>query len=120
MAFSTWLTDMIAAKQMTRPEFIATVGAGKTTVSQWVSGKNYPSAKQILAIAHVLEVPPSDVLQAIADEEKQPVVVPAGVLNLPPRLREGEAALVSRLAWAVRHWREEDEEQTDTEKVEGE
>jgi hypothetical protein len=32
------------------------------------------------------------------------------IINLPPNLSKGESRLVEHLAWAVRHWREEQNE----------
>ena len=119
MTFGYWLQAQLIAREMSQSDFARKTGAGTGAVSKWISDATDPSPRMIVRIARVLSVPPEQVLLLVADEhtvaETRPVVP-----SLPPAMALGEAELVSRIAWAVRHWRDDQEAQDTAEQMDAE
>jgi hypothetical protein len=107
VAFGAWLLKEIAAHDMDRPTFIRRVGHGKGTVSRWINGQALPSPSALVEIARTLRIPPNVILYRASGLNAVAESVDFPTLNLPPNLTQGESRLVEHLAWAVRHWREE-------------
>jgi transcriptional regulator with XRE-family HTH domain len=105
--FGAWLLREIAAHGMSRSTFIARVGYGKGTVSRWINGEATPSPPALVEIARTLRIPPNVLLYRAAGLIAAAESVEFPTLNLPPNLSQGESRLVEHLAWAARHWREE-------------
>ena len=115
--FGRWLVDKLEYCRMSRTEFATEVKSQKSTVSDWINGKSDPSARAIARIASVLEVPPAEVLAAIVADEHTGAETRPVVPSLPPAMALGEAELISRIAWAVRHWGEDQEAQDAAEQM---
>ena len=106
-AFGAWLLYEIAAHDMSRSTFIERVGYGKGTVSRWINGEAMPTAPALIAISRTLRIPPNVVLYRAAGRSANAESIDFPILSLPPALTQGESRLIEHLAWAVRHWREE-------------
>jgi transcriptional regulator with XRE-family HTH domain len=106
-AFGAWLLREIGAHDMDRPAFIRRVGYSKGTVSRWINGEAMASPPALLEIARTLRIPPTVVLYRAAGMTAAAEAEDFPTLSLPPNLTKGESRLVGHLAWAVRHWREE-------------
>lgn len=104
MAFGKWLIDWLEEREIDQATLARHVNVGTGTVSRWANDHAKPNALNALDIARALRLPPADVLYAIAGENR---AFEGSIPNLPPHLTRGESRLVEHLAWAVRHWREE-------------
>lgn len=70
--FKYRIRDLRRLKNMTMTEFGKAVGVAKTTVSNWETGRNFPSQDTLIKIANVFEITTDFLLGKDENSDEKP------------------------------------------------